>query len=312
MNKYRELLFLKNLKGIGNTTINKKYVSYLDKINTIDECVELVIKNEPQFSSSDIEIAKQEAWSQSERILNNADVEVVTVFDKEYPDNFKDMGDKKPVILYCKGNIKILQEPTIAVVGTREPSEWSKQVSVRLISKMLEISERRIVSGLALGCDSIAHELVVTAKKPTIAILPSGVNAISPASNKALAENIIRTGGCLVSEYEPNEKATQYTYVQRDSLIAALSDATFVIECSKSSGTMHTVRSAEAIKRRLACYYTEDASKGKYDGNLCMIHTMGAQKVSNTEELQSFLNELDTNGKRVQNVQQITLADLGL
>lgn len=312
MIKYRELLFLKNMKGIGITTINKKYVPFLKDVDTLEECIKMVLKNEPKISRDDIELAKQKSQQQYERILESADVEVITIFDKEYPKNFKDMEDKKPVILYCKGDIKILQDPTIAIVGTREPSEWSKLVSERLISKMLENSERRIVSGLALGCDCIAHEMAVAKKKPTIAILPSGINVITPASNRNLAENILKTGGCLLSEYEPNDKANQYTYVQRDALIAALSDATLVIECGMNSGTLHTVRKAEELQRRLACYYTADALKGKYDGNLHMIETMQAQQVTNTEELYVFLSGLDDQGKRVQNIQQMTLADFGV
>ncbi len=98
--------------------------------------------------------------------------------------------------------------------------------------------------GLALGCDKIAHETAVNLGKKTIGVLPSGVNVITPAANKGLAERIIETGGCLISEYEPDAGVTKATYVERDAVIAALSDATVVIECGVRSGTMHTVDAA--------------------------------------------------------------------
>ena len=98
------------------------------------------------------------------------------------------MGDKRPLILYVKGDAKALSAPNIAVVGTRHPSEWSQKVEMRLVKKILELSDRVVVSGLALGCDKIAHETTVLEEKATIAVLPSGVNIITPASHKNLAK----------------------------------------------------------------------------------------------------------------------------
>lgn len=104
-----------------------------------------------------------------------------------------------------------------------------------------------------MGCDKIAHETTALAGKKIVAVLPSGVNVITPTSHKKLANSIIETRGCLLSEYEPNANVTRFTYVERDAVIAALSDATMVIECDVKSGTMHTVDAAEQMKRKLAC-----------------------------------------------------------
>lgn len=293
MKKLLELLFLKNIKGFGNVTINKKYVSLLEPVSTLEECIRLVEDNEEKVSSVDISKAREIAEKKYQEIIDDLTLSVITIFDDEYPEKLKNLQDKKPVILYAKGNIAILSQPNIAIVGTRKPSEWSMKVEGRLVQKILELSGRTIISGLALGCDKIAHETTVLAGKKTVAVLPSGVNVITPTSHKKLANSIIETGGCLLSEYEPNAKVTRSTYVERDAVIAALSDATMVIECDVKSGTMHTVDAAEQMKRKLACYYIDDVSKGKYGGNELMIKEKGAVKITDTEELALFLEQLN-------------------
>lgn len=293
MKKLLELLFLKNIKGFGNVTINKKYVSLLESISTLEECIRLVEDNEEKVSSVDINKTREIAEKKYQEIIDDLTLSVITIFDDEYPEKLKNLQDKKPVILYAKGDIAILSQPNIAIVGTRKPSEWSMKVEGRLVQKILDLSGRTIISGLALGCDKIAHETTVLAGKKTVAVLPSGVNVITPASHKKLANSIIETGGCLLSEYEPNANATRSTYVERDAVIAALSDATMVIECNVKSGTMHTVDAAEQMKRKLACYYIDDVSKGKYGGNELMIREKGAVKITDTEELALFLEQLN-------------------
>lgn len=293
MNKLLELLFLKNIKGFGNVTINKKYVPLLESVSTLEECVRLVEDNEEKVSSVDISKAREIAEKKHKDAIDDLNLDVITIFDDEYPEKLRDLQDKKPVILYAKGDITALLQPNIAIVGTRKPSEWSVKVEGRLVKKILNLSERIIVSGLALGCDKIAHETTVLAGKRTVAVLPSGVNVITPAAHKKLANSIIETGGCLLSEYEPNAKAVKSTYVERDAVIAALSDATMVIECDVKSGTMHTVVAAEQMKRKLACYYIDDVSKGKYGGNELMIKDKGAVKITDTEELALFLEQLN-------------------
>lgn len=280
MKKYKELLFLKELKGIGTTSINKKYASLLNNISDINELIDLVLKQNNKISSEDIEEAKKIAEEKFLEIRHLSDNEkkfkIITIFDKEYPNKLQVLENKKPVIIYVKGNLKAMDRPSIAVIGTREPSEWSQKVGRNLVKKIIELSGRTIVSGLAVGCDTIAHETTVDLGKMTVAILPSGVETIMPAVNKELAREILDNNGCLVSEYEPKEKATQWTYVERDALIAALSDATLVIETKRKGGTIHTVDKAEKLKRRLACYYTIDKKKGSYEGNYMMVEEKGS------------------------------------
>lgn len=304
MKKFKELLFLKQLKGIGNASINRKYAIPLEKIESFEACVDMVRRIDAQIPESDIEKAIMQTEKKFDEIFNDLSISVITIFDENYPTKFRDLKEKKPVILYVKGNAEILEKKNIAVVGTRHPSEWSMKVEDRLVRKIIQLSDRTVISGLALGCDKIAHEATLQVSGGTIAVMPSGVNVITPASHKKLAQQIIEQKGCLISEYEPSAKVTKSTYVERDALIAALADATLVIECDVQSGTMHTVEAAEKMNRELACYYCDDSSKGKYAGNYYIAKEKDAHKISDTDDLTIFLRELDE--KKVTNEEQET------
>ena len=93
-----------------------------------------------------------------------------------------------------------------------------------------------------------------------------------------------------VKEYQLNAPATKWIYVERDSLIAALSETTIVAECGVNSGTMHTVKAAVGLRRKIACYIPEDISRGKYDGNLYMLDNLGAIPLKDTEDLRKLLS----------------------
>lgn len=127
---------------------------------------------------------------------------------------------------------------------------------------IVSTSDKAVVSGLAFGCDKIAHQTTVDENKITVAVLPSGVDNVSPASNKNLAEKIIETGGCLISEYEPETKVRRGNYVERDRIVAAFSDAVFVVECGVESGTMHTVNFAKEYKRQIYSYLPDERPEG--------------------------------------------------
>ena len=154
-----------------------------------------------------------------------------------------------------------------------------------------------VVSGLALGCDTIGHENALCNKGFTIAVLPSGIHNIYPESNKRLAEDIVTSGGCLISEYEPKATAVSYTFVERDALIAALSKATLVLECGIKSGTMKTVEVAEKLNRKIACYYSKRKIKEGFEGNNYILNTKTSYKVVNKKGLRSFLTLVDAEGE---------------
>ena len=289
MNKLHEFLFISNIKGIGKKTIHKKYIDAIWRCNDLSDLIETYLPMIKSFSSAEIDQAKALAQKQMEELLGTPGVSAITFFDDLYPASIKALGESAPVILYVKGTESSLVGKNIAVVGTRKPSDHTAAVERNLVGKIIDLSGSTIVSGLAFGCDFIAHVTAVNKKGKTIAVLPSGVENVVPAQHKDLAEQIVTGGGCLVSEYKLHAPATKGTYVERDSLIAALSEATVVAECGVKSGTMHTVDAAVRLKRKVACYMPSDLTKGSYEGNLHMIQNMDAIPLKDTEDLKRIL-----------------------
>ncbi len=296
MKNFSELLFLKELSGVGPARIIKHYLPELKQGMEMEDLVLFAKESESRRTAEDISNAYEKAIHIVEQYERESDVRIVTITDKDYPSKLSSLGNKRPVILFYKGDLSIAEEDSIAIVGTRAPSEWSQRVEKQLTNKIIELSDRVIVSGLAQGCDTIAHKTCIESGGKTVAVLPCGIHNIFPEENKALCEDILDNGGLLISEYLPISEATQYTFVERDTLIAAISDATFVVECGVKSGTMHTVDSAEKLKRRVAAYYCEAKGKGDYSGNKHIIDNKGGSEVIDTETLKDFLISLKDDG----------------
>lgn len=290
MIKLKEILFLKNLKRVGKATIYKKY---WDLLKDCDDFYDLVSEVEMNSKFSTEEIKK--AMDNAERLYDdflNSEIEVITVFDEKYPEKLNVMGNKRPVILYVRGNTDALTKANIGIIGTRKPSKSSQKFEQELVKNIVSTFDKAVVSGLAFGCDKIAHQTTVDENKITVAVLPSGVDNVNPASNKNLAEKIIETGGCLISEYEPETKVQRGNYVERDRIVAAFSDAVFVVECGVESGTMHTVNFAKEYKRQIYSYLPDERPEGSYDGNEFILqNNEDALKVENIEE---FSEDMET------------------
>jgi len=166
----------------------------------------------------------------------------ININDKEYPPLLKLIPDP-PINLYYKGTI-LPNENCFAIVGARKCSIESKKIAFKIAK---ELSKHFIiVSGLASGIDTSAHTATVNEKKRTIAVLGTGLNkeVIYPKENLELSENIIKTGGCLISEYPPNTKGVKERFLERNRIISGISLAVLAIEAKERSGTSATIRRA--------------------------------------------------------------------
>lgn len=299
MNKFKELLFLSNIKRVGKKKINQNFLELVKKSNSYED----FISDESittKFSEDKLKESEEKTGKIYNEVVNDSKISVITVFDDNYPKKLMDLEDSKPVILYVKGNVNALSKANLAVIGTRKPLEASKNFERELVKSILNTSDRAIISGLALGCDKIAHETTVEENKITIAVLPSGLNNITPASHKKLAEKIIETGGCLITEYEPNKKAFKGTFIERDNIVAALADINFVMQCGEKSGTMHTVNFTKKLKesksqyqRELYAYLPDELSpmdkNDDFGGNIKIINEKDGTRV---RDIESFCEEL--------------------
>ncbi len=289
MEKFRELLFLNSIQRVAKKTIYDKYWDLLVACKDLDD---LVNKMKLRVDESKIKLALEKSEEIYDEVIKNPEIQVITVLDEDYPEKLKVMGKERPLILYVKGNVNELNKENISIIGTRKPSEISQNFEKNLVKSIVNNSQRVVVSGLALGCDKIAHQTTVEEGKITIAVLPSGVNVIKPASNKNLAQNIIKTGGCLVSEYEPNKNVNRGSYVERDKIVAAFSDAIFVVECGVKSGTMKTVKAAYDYQKTIYSYLPDEKSDGSYDGNEFILSEFDDS--IRVENIEDFINDLNT------------------
>jgi DNA processing protein len=151
---------------------------------------------------------------------------------------------KCPTTLYYIGSLPEQRIPTIAIVGTRKPTAYGRDVTSQFAAE-LGAAGIVIVSGLALGVDAIAHKACLDAGGTTIAVLPSSLTKIYPATNRDLAIAILQKGGALLSEYsEEAINAFKGNFLARNRIVAGISDAILITEASARSGTLNTAMHA--------------------------------------------------------------------
>jgi DNA processing protein len=150
---------------------------------------------------------------------------------------------KVPQYIFFIGTLPSERVPSVAIVGTRKPTSYGKEVAHKL---SYDLAKKGIVviSGLALGIDSIAHKATIEAGGKTIAVLANSVDQIYPRTNQDLANKITESGGAILSEYEPPTDARDYQFLARNRIVSGLSDAVIVIEAAARSGTLATVSHA--------------------------------------------------------------------
>jgi DNA processing protein len=172
------------------------------------------------------------------------------ISDENYPEILKKTKNP-PQKLYYRGKI-CKKEKVIAIIGSRTPTAYGKQVALEF-SRFLAKAGLTIVSGLAIGIDSLAHQGALEAKARTIAVLGSGVDdpSITPPRNKKLAKEILENNGLILSEYPPGSPGLPRHFPERNRIIAGLSLAVIIIEAKEKSGALITADYAIRFKRKV-------------------------------------------------------------
>ena len=186
----------------------------------------------------------------------------MTWHDEEYPRRLKEIADAPPV-LYCRGALHPDDETSVAVVGTRRPTDYGYRVTAELCG---ELAARgvTVVSGLALGIDARAHKATLDAGGRTIAVLGNGLDTVYPRENRRLAERIVEEGGALVSEFVLGTRPEASNFPRRNRIISGMTLGTLITEASETSGTRWTVYHALEQNREIFCVpgsVYSDASK---------------------------------------------------
>lgn len=176
--------------------------------------------------------------------LENENIKITTPEDKLYPRLLREIYSP-PEILYYKGELKENDEFTLAIVGTRKYTSYGQRVGEQ-ITKDLAQNNLTIVSGLALGIDSLVHDATLKVEGRTIAVLGTGVDkqSIYPSSNRYLADKIISSGGAVISEFPLGTPPLRHHFPQRNRIISGLSLGTLVIEAGEKSGALITAKFA--------------------------------------------------------------------
>lgn len=175
---------------------------------------------------------------------------VIVREDKRYPKALKDIGDA-PKQLYYKGqwNPEIF-ERCLAVVGTRKMTSYGKRVTEQIVSEVASAGVT-IVSGFMYGIDAEAHKAALRAGGKTIAVMPCGIDIVHPEYQADLYQEILDTGGLVISEYEGTHPAIFWTFPRRNRIVAGLSKATLVVEAGEDSGALITADLAKKYARKV-------------------------------------------------------------
>ncbi|MFH1406614.1 MAG: DNA-processing protein DprA [Candidatus Omnitrophota bacterium] len=292
MNRLSDLILL-NIIGVGYMRLNallEKFGSTENIFKVSPARLEEVEGIKPDLARKIIDAPALPALKIELELIKKHNVRVLSVFDENYPKNLKQIYDP-PIILYVKGELIPEDEAAIAVVGSRMASCYGTLTAERLAN---ELAGRGItvVSGMARGIDTFAHQGALKAQGRTLAVLGSGLAEIYPPENKRLAEKISQAGAVL-SEFPMREEPFKYNFPRRNRTISGLSLGVVVVEASKISGALITARFATEQNREVFAVPGQ-AKKLGTQGTNNLIRD-GAKLVESAEdiieELESALEE---------------------
>ena len=237
----RYWIWLSLIKNLGS----KRKLRLLELYKTPEEIYKLTKEELMNINGIGEAIANDIMISKNEEILNyhikymkESNINIININEREYPQVLKEIYDP-PISLYVKGNIEKLNNKNIGIVGCRECTTYGKK-SAEYFAYNLSKQNIKIVSGLAKGIDSYAH-LGSLNTGNTIAVLGNGLDIIYPKENLELANEIIKRGGTIISEYPCGTKPDKMKFPARNRIISGISSGIIVIEAKEKSGTLITV-----------------------------------------------------------------------
>jgi len=294
------ILTTSSYKGIGKSWIvnnTKKHKNYESLIHALNKDS----KEQDQITLEDFDKRKKlienELWKLEEHIDG-----AVAIGDKDFP---KCRGiaksSEQPIVLFYRGDLNLLSEinKNITVIGLLNPEEEIESIEKVVVSELVK-KGATIISGLALGCDSIAHRQTIESHGKTIAILPCPLNKIIPAANKQLADDIVGNNGLLITEYYTKERSRTELYsryIERNRLQALFSNTVILVASyaknneGKDSGSRHAMQFAldYSIPRAVIYDSETDSDKEMYDLNRQIIREHNNITVINKNNMHTSL-----------------------
>lgn len=292
--KTRALLALSMLTGVGPAALRKvAMVSSLENLSLDELKLHLPRRSAINLGTDALTQAYTEADRQIE-LAAAAGARIISAADAEYPPLLSGTRDD-PQILFIKGRLTASPEKSVAIIGTREPTNHGRIIAQRLTSFFAK-EGWSAVSGLAIGCDAIAHEAALDAGGHTIAVMAHGLQTIAPSRHKKLAQRIIESGGALVTEYRFGKEPMPSNFVKRDRIQAALAQGVVMVQSDVKGGSLHASRASLSYGRWLAVPYPtqQDIERGeaKIQGNLILADGTLPEKTTLLKCDQSDLRRL--------------------
>lgn len=275
-------------RGFLDQTINlneEDILSCLKKYKEIDTEFDIPSLEEVKISIED----SVKVLLESEKL----GIKATNIFNEDFPSKLKDIKDRSILIFY-RGDLSCLYEKnSIAIIGTRTPTEKGQQIGEAL-GYFYAKEGFVIVSGLANGCDTAGHIGCLKANGKTVATLPCGLDKCYPNDNNDLADEIVKNGGCLISEYKIGTNPSSENFIERDRLQAALSLGVLVVECAVECGTMHTVGFAESYNKKIAVSLHKDVEEDidTVKGNLYLLENKKAIGLKDVNDYRRYKNIL--------------------
>ncbi len=215
-------------------------------------------------------------------------MQIIEQNDHDFPEQLRHMADP-PAQLYVSGaNLsEILFLPRIAIVGSRKISPYGRAVTARFARELAELGVM-IISGLAFGVDACAHRAALEAGGRTAAVLACGVDRIYPASHHHLAQDMLKQGGALISEYASGTIPYKDHFIARNRIVSGLADGVLITEAAQKSGSLHTARFALEQGKEVFAVPGNITSETSVGTN--MLIRMGATPVTELADILHALN----------------------
>lgn len=302
----------------------RRLVAYLGSVSAIFEVSNKDLNGIPGIGKTQI----KNIINNREQVLEKATSELVFIekykiqtffyLDTDYPQRLAQCEDA-PVILFLKGNVNLNSNKIISIVGTRNASDYGRELTYELISGLKKNGiEALVVSGLAYGIDITAHKAALKEDLPTLGVVGHGLDKLYPASHASIAKDMIAKNGGLLSDFPSGAGIDPGNFIRRNRIIAGLADCTIVVESAEKGGSLITADIANSYNREVFAFpgrITDQYSLGcnkLIKKNLAalieqptdLIEYMGWETKQNVTQ-QSLFIELDENEKQIVKLLQV-------
>lgn len=294
------------ITGVGSI-LARNLISYCGSPEDVFTAKKMHLSKVPGIGPKTVEqIKNHTAFERAEkelRFIEKYKIQPLFLTDNAYPKRLKNCADA-PVMLYFKGNADLNAGKVISIVGTRNSTEYGKEICRTLLSG-LKIHNPLIVSGLAYGIDFLAHKEALKNSISTVGIMAHGLDRIYPSPHRSLAEKMVSSGG-LLTEFLSGTVPDRENFPKRNRIIAGLADVTIVVEANIKGGALITAELANSYNRDVFAYpgrITDEYSSGCNH----LIKTNRASLITKVADLEYILGWTESQNPQMAN-QQLSLA----